>query len=230
MVELIKIAAAVLSLLHVLGPWGSLALVAVIVAAFAGLYVFGDRLWEGFIQGQALAIGRVMKNAGVTIHAVTATAEPDPSVWRTGDDEEDDAFEADLEASGMPDGDFAWFQVDATIAPQNDAQGQPAAWEPTMVQVRRSDGTDRHPLGFDADCLVAQVERWEEGQFVVLDHGTVHGPARVRLWIGVVPGTQDVQFFYLGERFGQIRLPATRAATSPHGLARSQRAVREAQP
>jgi hypothetical protein len=230
MVELLKLAAMVLTLLHLLGPWGSLALVVVIVAVFGGLYAFGDHIWEWFIRSQSLAIGKVMRDATVTIHAVTSAEEPDPSVWRTGDDEEDDAFEEDLEASGMPDGDYAWFKIDATIAPRPDAEGQPASWEPTMVQFRKRDDADRHPLGFDAGCLVAQVEHWEDDRFAVFDHGSLDGPARLRLYIGVVPGTQDIQFFYLGETFGQLRLPATRAATRPHGAPAARKPRAESRP
>jgi hypothetical protein len=151
-----------------------------------------------------------MKDAGVAIHSVTPAAEPDPYVWRTGDDEEDDAFENDLEASGMPDGDYEWFKVDATVQPQPDSEGAPAVWEPSMLQLTKNDGQSRHALDFDADCLIVQVERWEDSEFTVFDHGTVSGAARVRLYVGATPGTNDVQLGYMGERLAPVRLPSRR--------------------
>src|SRR4051812_2853391 len=104
MVEVLKLLAAALTLFHFLGPWVSLALLGVLVAAGWFLCSKGDVLLEWFIHHQARSIGKVLKDASVTVHAITPAPEPDPSVWRTGDDEEDDEFEAQLEASGMPEG------------------------------------------------------------------------------------------------------------------------------
>jgi hypothetical protein len=217
MVELLKLAAAVLTLLHFLGPWGSLALVAAVIALLAGLYVWGDRLLEWFIHREARAIGRVMKDATIAIHSVTPAPEPDPSVWRTGDDEEDDAFEEDLEASGMPEGEFDWFKIDLSLEPRPDASGEPAAWEPGLIRLRKHDGAPPHALEFSMECLVAQVERWCDGNFVVFAVGSLAGPARIRLYVGVAPGIQDVELSYLGEVIGQVRLPGTgRRARPPH--------------
>ena len=66
----------------------------------------------------------------MTIHSVTRAPEPDPSVFRTGDDEEDDAFEADLEASGMPEGEYEWYKIDAEIIPKPNAEGPLPGVEP----------------------------------------------------------------------------------------------------
>jgi hypothetical protein len=210
MARLLELVAALLALFHVLGPWGSLALLAAIAVVCVGLYANGDRLLEWFIHRQARAVGKVMKDAAVTIHSITPAEKPDPSVWRTGDDEEDDEFEAQLEASGMPEGDYDWFRIDATIEPRSDATGGPVAWEPTMVHLTKDDGASRHALEVDTDCLIAQVERWADGAFVAFEQGTLDGPARIRLYVGVVPGTQDVRFSYLGELFGRLRLPSRR--------------------
>jgi len=229
-VEILKLIATVLTLLHFLGPWGSLALIAAIVALVVGLYVNGDRLMEWFISGSARSIGKVMKDAAVTIHSVTPAPEPDPSVWRTGDDEEDDAFEEDLNASEMPEGDFNWFKIDATIEPRPNAKGEPAAWEPTMLHLRKKDGKAPHPLDFNTDCLNAQVERWQDGGFVVFEYGTLQGPARIRLYAGIVPGAHELQFSYLGETFGEVRLPPARPSVRPSGPSHVRNRSAEARP
>src|SRR5262249_36541336 len=153
---------------------------------------------------------KVMKDAAVTIHAITPAPEPDPSVWRTGDDEEDDAFEEQMEASGMPEGTYDWCKIDTSIGPKPDATGGPATWQPALLQLRKDEDTSRHALEIASDCLVAQVERWVDGQFVVFEAGCLDGPARIRLYVGVVPGTNDVHLNYLGEPFGQVRLPSRR--------------------
>jgi hypothetical protein len=229
-VELLKLIATTLTLLHFLGPWGSLALIAVIVALAVGLYVNGERLMEWFIHDSARAIGKVMKDATVTIHSVTPAPEPDPSVWRTGDDEEDDAFEADLEASGMPEGDFNWFKIDATIEPRPSANGESVAWEPGMVHLRKNDGGSPHPLEFNTDCLIAQVEHWTAGEFVVFENGSLDGPARIKLYAGIVPGINALQFSYLGETFGEVRLPTSRLTARPSAPTRVRSSGAEARP
>jgi len=171
MVEVLKLLAAVMTLYHFLGPWGSLALFATIVGAGIVLYTQGDRLLEWFIHRQVRGVAQVMRDAKVTIHSVTAAPAPDASVWRTGDDEEDDAFEEQLEASGMPEGDYEWYKIDATIEPRPDAEGEPAVWEPMMIQLRKNDGAARHALELDFDCLLAQFEHWHDSRFFVFDHG-----------------------------------------------------------
>jgi hypothetical protein len=211
MVELLKIIAAGLTMFHFLGLWGSLAVVGVVVAIVVGLYYNGERLFEWLIHYHTRAIGKVLKGATVTVHSITAAPEPDPSVWRTGDDEEDDAFEEQLEASGMPDGVYEWYKIDATIEPVVAATAPGAetpSWEPAMIQLRKNDGESRHALELDTDCLVAQVEVWQDDQFVALDYGVVTGPGRIRIYVGVVPGTQDVQLSYLGELFADLHLPS----------------------
>jgi hypothetical protein len=229
MVELLKLVAAVLTLLHFLGPWGSLALIGVIVAAGVALYTQGDRLLEWFIHREARGMGLVMKEASVTIHSVTPAPEPDPSVWRTGDDEEDDLFEEQLAASGLPEGDFDWYKIDASIEPKPDASGAPVAWEPTMIQFRKNDGVSPPALEFSMDCLIAQVEHQVDGNFVVFDHGSLSGPARLRLYAGVAPGIADLQLCYLGEVLGgAVKLPAAARRARPAASTHLQRAQADA--
>lgn len=209
MLALLKLVALVVSLFQLLGPWGSLVLVAVLGFMLVGLYHYGEHLMDWFIHSQARSIGKVLEGATLTVHAVTSAPEPDPSVWRTGDDEEDDAFEEDLEASDLPEGDYAWFQIDATIEPRPAADGSTPGWEPAMIHLRKADGRTRHALEIDIDCLVAQVELWQVDRFVPFEHGKVEGTARLKFYAGVTPGTQNVRFSYLGAEFGELRLPAT---------------------
>jgi hypothetical protein len=83
-----------------------------------------------------------------------------------------------------------------------------------MILVRKDDDTSRLALELDLHCLVAQVEVWQNGQFVLFDHGSLEGPARIRLYVGVTPGTQEVELNYLGQRLAQLRVPSSRR---PHG-------------
>jgi hypothetical protein len=204
---MLKLISLVVSLFKLLGPWGFLAVVVVAAVVLWRIYSSGDGLLESLIQHHARGIGKVLKGATVTTHSVTPAPEPDPSVWRTGDDEDDDEFEEALEESGMPKGEYDWYQIEATIEPQPDAQGKPASWEPTMVHVEKS-GKPLQALEFSLDCLIAQVELWRDGHYVTIESGSVKGTGRVKLYVGVTPGTKDVRFNYLGESFGEVRLPA----------------------
>jgi hypothetical protein len=230
MVELLKLVATVLTLLHLLGPWGSLALVGAIAAAGVALYTRGDQLLEWLIHKEARGIGRALKEASVTIHGVTPAPEPDASVWRTGDDEEDNAFEEQLEASGLPDGDFDWYKIDVRIEPKPDANGAPVTWKPGLIQLRKNDGASPPALEFSMDCLVAQVELERDGEFVVFDHGSLAGPARIRLYAGAVPGAADLRLCYLGEVLGTVRLPGPAGRARPAPSAHLRRPRAEARP
>lgn len=214
MVEVLKVFAVVLTLFKLLGPWGVAILIGAIVGILLLVRAFGEKIFEGVVELAARSIGKPLKDATVAVHSVTRAPEPDPSVFRTGDDEEDDAFEADLEASGLPEGEYEWYKIDAEITPTPDAEGNPVAWNPDGIGIRKDDGQSRSALEFDVDCLVAQCEIWRDGEFrVVGDYGSVLGPARVRLYAGVTPGTRDVRFWYLGESFGRLQLP-TRASVT----------------
>jgi hypothetical protein len=60
---------------------------------------------------------------------------------------------------------------------------------------------------------------WRVGRFVPFEHGSLEGPARLRLHVGVTPGTQEVELNYLGERLAEVRLPASlrsRGGPGPH--------------
>ena len=212
MVEVLKAVTLVLGLFRFLGPWGVAILVGSIVTIFFLVRAFSDKIFEGVVELAARSLGKPLKDATVTVRSVTPAPEPDPSVFRTGDDEDDDAFEADLEASGMPDGDYEWYKIDAEIVPNPDAEGNPALWNPDGLGIRKDDGRSRSALDFDVDCLVAQCEVWRDGEFVVTDeHGSVLGPARIRLYVGVAPGTRNVRFWFMGELFGHVQLPTARA-------------------
>jgi hypothetical protein len=207
MFEVLKVLAVVFSLFKLLGLWGSLALVGVIVAAFLALRTFGDRIMEGLVAHHIQALGKPLADATLAIRSITAAPEPDPSVFRTGDDEEDDAFEADLEASGMPEGEYEWYKIDAEISPKPDPEGNPVGWDPGMIQIRKDDGQRRRALEIDIDCLIAQTELWQDGEFVAREYDHATGSARIRLYVGVTPGTRDIEFFYMGEPLGHTQLP-----------------------
>src|SRR5690348_10651017 len=113
MVEVLKAVTLVLALFKFLGPWGVAILVGAIVAVLFVFRAFGDKILEGVIEHHIHGLGKSLKDATLSIRSVTPAPEPDPSVFRTGDDEEDDAFEADLEASGMPEGEYEWYKIDA---------------------------------------------------------------------------------------------------------------------
>jgi hypothetical protein len=207
MVEVLKLLAVVLTLFKLLGPWGLLALVGVILAAFLALRTFGDKIMEGLVDHHVHALGKALQDANLTIRSISPAPEPDPSVFRTGDDEDDDAFEADLEASGMPEGEYEWYKIDAEIIPKPDPEGNPVGWDPGMIQIRKDDGEPRRALEIDIDCLIAQTELWQDGEFVAREHGNAIGSARIRLYVGVTPGTRDIQLSYMGEPFGRTQLP-----------------------
>ena len=207
MVEVLKVIAVIVTLIKLVGPWGMLALLGVIVAAFLAFRTFGDRIMEGLVTHHVQALGKALKDASFTIRSIAPAPEPDPSVFRTGDDEDDDAFEADLEASGMPDGEYEWYKIDAEISPKPDPDGNPVGWDPGMIQIRKDDGERRSALEIDIDCLIAQTELWQDGEFVAREYGNAVGSARIRLYLGLTPGTRDIQFSYMGEPIGHTQLP-----------------------
>jgi hypothetical protein len=214
MVELIKLLGSVAAIYHLLGPWGTLIAFGVLAALCGVLYFYGGNILEWVILHHARALGKALNGATVTVHAITAVPEPDRSVWIK--DAEDEEFEADLEASGMPEGKYDWYHIDVTITPKSpDANVEAVAWEPGMVHFCKAD-RKLEALEIDVHCLIAQVEWWQGGKFEECDSGMAYGTKRLRFYAGFEPGTDQVKLHYLGHIFGDLRLPWAR---QPHAAA-----------
>jgi hypothetical protein len=213
MAELFKLVGAAAAIYNLLGPWGTGILVGVLALFCCVVYVHGGSLLEWWLLRTARSIGAVLRDATVTVHSITAAPEPDRSVWVQ--DEDDEAFEADLAAADLPEGNYDWYYLDLTITPKaNSETGSDQGWEPSALQLARAD-RKLDALDLDVDCLVAQVEGWQGGQFGPCQeqNETVHGARRLRLHAGFTAGMDHVQLVYLGHALGELHLPAVKRST-----------------
>jgi hypothetical protein len=209
MAELIKLLGSLAALYHLLGRVGTLVLLGVLAGLCWFLYAYGGQILEGLIMHHARSLGQALRDATITVHAITPAPEPDRSVWIK--DEDDAQFEADLEASGMPDGEFDWYKLDLTITPKSVEGVEKVCWTPSAVQVVKA-GAEVDALEFNMHCLVAQVEWWNGNQFELCEVEDAHGEKRLRLYAGVPPRTEHVRLNYLGQTFGDLHLPWARQA------------------
>lgn len=190
----------------------------VAVALFVGIKLFGGKVFEFFLMRVFMspfkAKGAVLKNAKAEVHSVQTAARPldRPALEHRrndGDDEdfdeddEDDFDEHDEEGGPAAEEPRDYYQVEVTVTPYAPT-GAFKLWEPGELQlVKPGIGWD------DADdtCEVYETEIWRDGQYYPDEGMKYGGELRVRLLIGVKPGTRKLEFRYYFEPFGEVVLP-----------------------
>ncbi len=141
------------------------------------------------MKAQALA------GAAVQVHGVTSISNPDPDLIADAEDEESEGTE------------LRYVSIDVTVQPQERTEGF-THWEPgelslvpSSIRFKGLDDIDNCFSVLDVKVLNNGVEEDDEGD-------KYHGPARVKLMVGLPHGAQSYQFVYYTEAFGAVEVPA----------------------
>lgn len=170
-------------------------------AAVLVLFVLVFRLliWSGPREKQLRKTSAVLENASVFVHAIRPTEPQETDL----DDEDEEAAKR------------RYYSVDVTITPARPLvagvdPAKPSRWNPLALDIKDPDSHADDSR--DEPCKLLSVEVWKGGQFLtdeaMLDQeAEVEGAQRVRLRVGVLPGTRRFVFVYkLLQEFGEVRL------------------------
>ncbi len=188
---LLLIALVALTLMKLIHPFVA---IGIVVAYFILKWAVGKAVIKLFtapfkMKAQALA------GATVHVHSVTSVAKPDPELIANADDDASDGPE------------LRYVTIDVTVQPQERTEGF-THWEPgelalapASMRVKGMDDIDQCFSVLNVKVLNNGVEQDDEGD-------KYHGPARVRLMVGLPHGAQSYQFVYYTEAFGAVEVPA----------------------
>jgi hypothetical protein len=220
-------------LYNTFGIWGfvgALALFAVMVYALKFLVVWG---FKRIFLAPFKAKGAVLNNAELVIHSIAVAQAPPRSAYE--DDEVDEGFEDeeedeegevrsitlsntngddfDEEQADEDEADYDdevpqdWYFVDVTITPRP-PEGAFRLWEPgELVLVNPEDQGD--DINSDDLGHVADIEVWQDGKWKPDEGFKYEGQQRLKMRIGLEPGTRRARFKYYFEIFGDtVEFPA----------------------
>ena len=172
-------------------PWWAL-VIGLLLLILIGKFVVKRLLKKLFLM-PFKAKGAVLRDATAMIHSVAPTTAP--------------SINHDCDEPAKP---CAHYLVEVTIAPRN-ASGPFQLWEPSSLELARFDAV-RRPESDEPDddtgCNVEKVQidtdrEWKD------DEGMKYGgPQRLKLWLAVQPGVQQLKFRYYFEEFGSVRIPS----------------------
>jgi hypothetical protein len=217
-------------LYNTFGVWGFLGALAVFVVFVYALKFFLVWGFKRLFMAPFKAKGAVLTGAQLVIHSVT-TAEPPSRSSRDDledeenfeDDEEDtddangdahslarqddEADEGDDDFEGDEEGPQDWYFVDATITPRP-PQGAFRLWEPGELVLVNPQDTGEDIAAEDLGH-VADIEVWQDGRWQPDEGYKYEGQQRLRMRVGLQPGTKTARFKYYFEVFGDtVEFPA----------------------
>jgi hypothetical protein len=148
------------------------------------------------------AKGQVLKGATVQVHNIQPTNMPTLR--------QDDTDLAEFAAKRSRYHQLKWYSLDVSIAPTQPESAVPfSAWDPRdLLLVAPGKKVRRLENLADADaCEIHGYEIYQADRFQ-FDQVNQHlGSQRLKLLVGVEPGTQQLQFRYYLELFGTIDFP-----------------------
>ncbi|GMV83458.1 MAG: hypothetical protein AMXMBFR7_46420 [Planctomycetota bacterium] len=201
---LIGLLAGLIYLIKMLPWWGGVLLV-------LGGIVFG--IW--FIKWLLVRLftapfkmkSAVLKGASVVVHGIVPASAPE--LAKPGDadgeaDESDDERKTDFAKR-------AWYHLEATVTPA-ERQGAFRHWEPgelLLVHPDKKTDFDSESASEDEDhlCVIHDLDIFQDGAFVNDEGMKFEGPVRLKLHIGVMPGTPRLKFQYYFESLSEVAIP-----------------------
>jgi len=194
-------------------PWWAL-IILFVVPLLTWKYIAAGIL-ALYMRKVAGELGKALAGAEVEVHSLEAVAAPTADDLKAmlqdedegdGDEYEDDAPEPDAAPDEDPSA-WRWYELDVSITPRPPAsEDENSGWSVGGLMLAVPDTKWGE---FDGQCLVAQVERMEDGRFTPAMNWQAYGPERVRLLVGVRPGTSQVALQYMTEQLGDVlELPA----------------------
>ena len=195
---------ALLKLLLNLPWWGSLLVVAGLVALF---YLSGwwfRRRFDRIVREGVLEMGSALEGATVTVHAVEAVPMPaDHSPYDI--DKDDENFMEGVDDEPWNEDGVSYYAIDATIAPANDT----GRWDPTALALVPADYAPADATEItERVCPLHSAEVFENGRFRTAPEKEVRGPQRLRMVFAVHDGLRSVKFGLFVTYFGHVDLPA----------------------
>lgn len=199
---IVVIVLAVLAIKYL--PWW--VLVILIALPILGWRYIGAGIFVLMFRRTAGQLGKVLRGATVTVHSLMAVSPPDPKVLEEtfrDDDEEDEDVVGD--ALDEPPEARDWYELEVTIAPQprdvESGEDDPGGWQAeTLALVPPESGYGE----FDVTCMIGRIEVEHEGRFRIAGDWCSYGPERLKLLIGVRPGTKQVKFRLFFQDFGEV--------------------------
>ena len=182
--------------------------VAVLIASLVGLiwaiYRYGGELFTWLLFRNFAAHGKVLRDAKVEIHSILPAPAPEP-------DSEDLEFEEALEGADLPDEpDFSHFYVEATVTPRQDPktlEHPEDGWHPSSLMLIEGGRQSVELMEVDGAGFIHDAWLIRGQQLTPVADQALHGPARLRLHIGVRPDCRRLQFLCMQEVFGEIVVP-----------------------
>jgi hypothetical protein len=183
--------------------WGSLAVIAGLVASFylAGWYFKWK--FDKLVHETVLNMGAALKDAQATVHAITPVPAPvGPSPYDSV--EGDDDFVENLDGEPWDEEDACFYKIDATIEPTNPE----AKWDPTALALVPADFAPQDPTDVcDRLGCLHSAEIQVNGRFQPLPEGEVEGSQCLRMLFAVPEGVREVKFAKGVTYFGHVELP-----------------------
>jgi len=205
---LVGMLAAFIWMVKVLPWWGS---VLVVLGGIAfGIWLIKWALVRMFTAPFKMK-SAVLKGASVQVHGIAAAPVPEPAKAGANEEDEEDADDEHRVQQREDYARRAWYQLEATITPAA-SQGAFKHWEPgELLLVHPDKKTEfdaaREDDGDDDLCVIHDLDIFQDGAYVNDDGMKFEGPVRLKLHIGVKPGTPRLKFQYYFESLGDVRIP-----------------------
>lgn len=162
-------------------PWWAAA--APIVAYFVIGFLIRRAMYRLFTVPFKMK-GKALAGAVVKVHAVTLTDAP--------------ADASDWDEDGETPKDAAWYEIEATITPQERSEGF-TSWEIGELALASVSKPVERPEDLDHTYAITDVHVWENGAYVADEGFKVPGERRIRFRAALPPGAAPFRLVYYFE-------------------------------
>jgi hypothetical protein len=184
--------------------WGGIALLIGLAAIAIWIKFIFPRRFDKMVRDAVLEMGSALKDARVTVHAVSAAAPPaGPSPYDV--DEDDENFMEGVDGEPWDHEGYGYYVVDVTIEPASDE----ALWDPTGLAVVPAEYTPDDEVEISEDLGgLHSAEEFVNGRFQPAREGEIRGSRRLRMLFAIREGVRAVKFANVVTYFGHVDLPA----------------------
>ncbi|HEY1173599.1 MAG TPA: hypothetical protein VGH19_19700 [Verrucomicrobiae bacterium] len=164
--------------------------------------IIAGKLFKKFLLSMFSMKSRVLREATMTVHSVTAV--PMPKMEPADDHEH---AEEDDDHDDEPEDPQLYYQVDMTITPK----GEDRVWEPGefILTSDKIKSLEELEDGSKELGTTHEVQIWKETAFGPDDEGKYPGTQRLLITFAVKPATTTAWLHYYDEPIGTLKLPAT---------------------
>jgi hypothetical protein len=206
---LLLVGGSAIALYEYLG-WKGLALFpfAVLLLVWMAKIIIG-RLIKAFALGLFSIKSKVLRNATVEVHSITAVPKPEDASAENAGKKNSDEAKDDSSADKHNEREYNYFVADLTITPA-DANSE-AIWEPsemilTSEKVKGLADIEGKEIGHIHDLLI-----WNESKFEDDEVGKYPGKQRLKITFAVKIGTSTAFLQYYNEPVGVLHFSTSAA-------------------